>query len=180
MIKRLLAILETWVQSLGREDPLEKEMATHSSTLVWKIPWAEELGRLQSLGPQRAGHDFTFTFMVDLLCCIISSVQQSDMVIYILSFLTLKQRVWETSLVAQWIWVCLPTQGTWVQSLVEEDSTYCGETKPMCHNYQAHALEPASHNCWAHVPRTCALQQEKPPQWEAVRCNREQPLLCRN
>ena len=45
------------VQSLGREDPLEKEMATHSSILVWKIPWTEELGRLQSLGSQKAGHD---------------------------------------------------------------------------------------------------------------------------
>ena len=49
-IQRLLAMWETWVQSLGREDPLEREMATHSSTLVWKIPWMEEPGRLQSLG----------------------------------------------------------------------------------------------------------------------------------
>ena len=47
---------ETWVQSLGREDPLE-EMATHSSTLAWKIPWMEEPGRLQSMGLQRVGHD---------------------------------------------------------------------------------------------------------------------------
>ena len=45
------------VQSLGWEDPLEKEMATHSSTLAWKIPWMEEPGRLMSLGPQRVGHD---------------------------------------------------------------------------------------------------------------------------
>ena len=48
---------ETWVRSLGREDPLEKEMATHSSTLAWKIPWTEEHGRLQSMGLQRVGHD---------------------------------------------------------------------------------------------------------------------------
>ena len=48
---------ETWVQSLGREDPLEKEMATHSSILAWKIPWAEEAGRLQSMGSRRVGHD---------------------------------------------------------------------------------------------------------------------------
>ena len=48
---------ETQVQSLGREDPLEKEMATHSSTLAWKIPWTEEPGRLQSMGSQRVGHD---------------------------------------------------------------------------------------------------------------------------
>ena len=49
---------ETWVQSLGQEDPLEKEMATHSSTLAWKIPWMEEPGRLQSMGSQR-GSDTT-------------------------------------------------------------------------------------------------------------------------
>ena len=50
MIKRLPAVWETWVRSLGLEDPLEKEMATHSSTLAWKIPWVEEPGRLQSMG----------------------------------------------------------------------------------------------------------------------------------
>ena len=48
---------ETRVQSLGREDPLEKEMATHSSILAWKIPWTGEPGRLQSMGLQRVGHD---------------------------------------------------------------------------------------------------------------------------
>ena len=48
---------ETRVGSLGREDPLEKEMATHSSTLAWEIPWTEEPGRLQSMGSQRVGHD---------------------------------------------------------------------------------------------------------------------------
>ena len=50
-------VWETHVRSLGREDPLEKEMATHSSTLAWKIPWMEEHGRLQSMGSQRVGHD---------------------------------------------------------------------------------------------------------------------------
>ena len=49
---------ETQVQSLGQEDPLEEEMATHSSILVWKIPWTEEPGRLQSMGSQRVGHDW--------------------------------------------------------------------------------------------------------------------------
>ena len=57
MVKRLPAIWETQVRSLGWEDPLEKEMATHSSTLAWKIPWREKLGRLQSMGLQRIGHD---------------------------------------------------------------------------------------------------------------------------
>ena len=57
MVKHLPTMRETWVRSLGWEDPLEKEMATHSSTLAWKIPWMEELGRLQSVGLQRVGHD---------------------------------------------------------------------------------------------------------------------------
>ena len=57
MIKRLPTIWETWVRFLGREDPLEKEMATHSSTIAWKIPQKEEPGRLQSMGLQRVGHD---------------------------------------------------------------------------------------------------------------------------
>ena len=58
MVKRLPTMQETWVQSLGREDPLEKEMATHSSTLAWKIPRTEECGRLQSMGLQRIRHDW--------------------------------------------------------------------------------------------------------------------------
>ena len=57
MVKRLPITQEIRVQSLGREDPLEKEMATHSSTLAWKIPWAEEPGGLQSMGSQRVGRD---------------------------------------------------------------------------------------------------------------------------
>ena len=57
MVKCLPAMQDTWVQSLGQEDPLEKEMATHSSTLAWKIPWAEELGMLQSMGSQRVRQD---------------------------------------------------------------------------------------------------------------------------
>ena len=56
-VKRLLTMQETRVQSLGREDLLEKEMATHSSILAWKIPWMEVPGRLQSMGSQRVGHD---------------------------------------------------------------------------------------------------------------------------
>ena len=56
-VKRLPAMRETWVRSLGQEDPMEKEMATHSSTLAWKIPWTEEPDRLQSMGSQRVGHD---------------------------------------------------------------------------------------------------------------------------
>ena len=54
---RLPTMQETWVQSLGQEDPLEKEMATHSSILAWRIPWTKDPGRLQSMGLQRVGHD---------------------------------------------------------------------------------------------------------------------------
>ena len=57
MVKRLSTIQETWVRSLDREDPLEKEIATHSSTIAWKIPWTEDPGRLPSMGSQRVGHD---------------------------------------------------------------------------------------------------------------------------
>ena len=57
VVKNLPAMQETRVQCLGREDPLEKEMATHSSILAWRIPWTEEPCGLQSLGSQRVGHD---------------------------------------------------------------------------------------------------------------------------
>ena len=57
-VKRLPTMQETWVRSLGWEDPLEKEMATHSSILAWKIPWTEKPGRLQSMGSQRVGQDW--------------------------------------------------------------------------------------------------------------------------
>ena len=56
-LKRLTAMQKTWVRSLGREDPLEKEMAPHSSILAWRIPWTEGPGGLQSMGSQRVGHN---------------------------------------------------------------------------------------------------------------------------
>ena len=56
-VKNLPTMQETWVQSLGWEDPLEKGMANHSSILLWRIPWKEEPGRLQFMGTQRVGHD---------------------------------------------------------------------------------------------------------------------------
>ena len=56
-VKRLSTMRETWVPSLGQEDPLEKEKATHSSILAWRIPWTEKPVRLQSMGSQRVGHD---------------------------------------------------------------------------------------------------------------------------
>ena len=57
MVKRLPAMQENRVRSLGQEEPLEKEIVIHSSTLAWKIPWTEEPGRLQSMGLQRVRHD---------------------------------------------------------------------------------------------------------------------------
>ena len=73
-VKTLPAMRETWVWSLGQEDPLEKGMATHSSILAWEIPWTEGPGGLQSMGSQRVGDDwatnsFTFIVMYILLCC---------------------------------------------------------------------------------------------------------------
>ena len=78
-LEPLPPVRETWVQSLGWEDPLEKEMATHSSTLAWRIPWMEEPGKLQSAGSQRFRHNcvtsvsFTFRLMQFIqytFCCI--------------------------------------------------------------------------------------------------------------
>ena len=81
-------------------------------------------------------------------------------------------------LVAQWLRIRLPMQGTWVWALVREDPTCHGATKPMCHNYWARALEPASHNYWAHV-----LQLLKLVRLEPVLCNKKshrnkKPMHC--
>ena len=79
-VKHLPAVQETWVRSLGQEDPLEKEMATHSSTLAWKIPWAEKPGRLQFMGSQRVGHDWATSVHNVVL---VSAVPRSDSAICI-------------------------------------------------------------------------------------------------
>ena len=57
MVKNLPAMQESWVQSLGMENPLEEGMATHTSFLAWRTPWTQESGRLQSMGSQKVGHD---------------------------------------------------------------------------------------------------------------------------
>ena len=77
-----------------------------------------------------------------------------------------------TSLVAQWLRICLPMQGTWVRALVWEGPTCCRATKPVRHNYWACALEPASHNYWAHVP-----QLLKPTRLEPVLCNKRSTAI---
>ena len=96
-VESLPAMQETRVQSTGQEDPLEKEMATHSSILAWKIPWMEKPGGLQSTGSLTIGHDWTT----------------------IIYFFYLKD--YKISLVAQWLRICLPMQETQVQSPVWED-----------------------------------------------------------
>ena len=68
-LKQLPEMRETQVWSLGREDPLEKEVATHSSILAWRIPWREEPGRLQSMGSQRVGHDWATSLSLSFLSC---------------------------------------------------------------------------------------------------------------
>ena len=73
MVKNMPAMQETRVQSLDQEDPLEKKMATHSSILVWEIPWTEEPGGLQSMGLQKSWtplSDFTFTFHLQFMKCL--------------------------------------------------------------------------------------------------------------
>ena len=71
---------ETWVRSLGGEDPLKKGMATHSSILAWRIPWTEEPGGLQAIGLQRVGHNwatnitFTIVYKIQLFCCFVLSL----------------------------------------------------------------------------------------------------------
>ena len=65
-MKNQPAIQETWVLSLGRDDPLEKRMTTHSGILAWRIPWTEEPGRLQFMGSQRVGHDCPLSHFLSL------------------------------------------------------------------------------------------------------------------
>ena len=76
MVKHLPAMWKNQVQSLGWEDPLEKEMATHSSTLAWKIPWTEEPGRLQSMGLQRVKYDreTSHCSMSSSNCCFLTCI----------------------------------------------------------------------------------------------------------
>ena len=94
-VKRLSTMQETRVQSLGQEDPLEKETAIHSSTIAWKIPWTEELGRLQSMGSQKLDTTERLHF---------TSRRDSE----------------GTSLMVQWLRLRLPMQRAQVGSLVRE------------------------------------------------------------
>ena len=81
-LKHLPAMRKTWVRSLGWEDPLEKEMATHSSIPAWRIPWMEEPGGLQSTGSQRIGHDWA-TSLTQSLCLFIPSFPPRSQYVYL-------------------------------------------------------------------------------------------------
>ena len=80
MVKCLPAMWETWVLSLGQEDPLEKEMATQSNTLAWKILWMEEPSRLQSVGSQRVGHDWPISLVIRSYRTIIQALKSPSSV----------------------------------------------------------------------------------------------------
>ena len=95
----------------------------------------------------RGGSVFLFYLVLQLIRWDLSTLGKA---IYFTHFTNLNGRA---SLVAQWLRIRLPMQGTWVRALVREDPTCRGATKPVCHNYWACTLEPASHNYWAHVPQ---------------------------
>ena len=93
MVKRLSTLRETRLQSLGQEDPLEKEMATYSSSLAWKIPWMEASGGVQSMGPQRVGHDWATSLFFNFQLC---TGHQTNCFIFIISLNSYNSPVNET------------------------------------------------------------------------------------
>ena len=98
MVKNLPAMWETWVQCLSWEDPLERGTETHSSILAWRIPWAEEPGKLQSMGLKRVGHDWvTLTFTIIFTWSVTSPSAPSQ---------PLSSTIFSLS-----IWLCSPTKG---------------------------------------------------------------------
>ena len=103
MVKCLPTIWETWVQSLGWEDPLEKEMATHSSTLAWKIPWTEKHGSLQFMGSLGFGHDWATSFLPWNIFFICENIGSSTVQFSLNTILLLPRvRKWFTEDKIQW------------------------------------------------------------------------------
>ena len=147
-LKHLPAMRETWVRSLGQEDPLEKEMATHSSILAWRIPWTEEHGGLQSTGSQRVGHNWE-TSLTSLTISIKESGRSWRSV-----FDTRKKqnrkdvlcstgnytqylvitRNGGTSLLVQWIRCCTPSAGVPCSIPGQETRSHMPLKEPACQN----------------------------------------------
>ena len=130
----------TQVRSLGQENPLEKEMATHPSIFAWEIPWIEEPGSLRFMGSQRVKHDLATKKKKKNTMCYYSC-----------------KRGHGASLVVQQLRICHVRQGTWVQSLVQKDPTCPRATKSPC----AATIEPVL-RAWERQllkptrPRACA------------------------
>ena len=116
-----------------------------------------------------------FQILLEMLCTCLLQYSKSTIFLIIalkkkynrLSCFSVSKKLYRTSLVAQWLRIRLPMQGTRVRALVQEDPTCHGATKPVRHNYWAYALEPTSHNYWARV-----LQLQKPTCPEPVLCNK--------
>ena len=116
---------ETWVQSLGQEDPLEKEMATHSSIFAWRIPWVEEPGGLQSTGSQRLS-DFTLTLMIGLR--VIELLKRMQLILSGFFFLAILHRITFGNFYIAFIRICLqcrsPRFDPWVGKIpLEKEMT---------------------------------------------------------
>ena len=144
MVKKLPAMQETKVWSLGREDPLEKGMSTYSSTLAWRIPWTEEPGRLQSMGLQRVGHDWAtslhFTFSYAKM-----DVGRKDCEIKGLMSFSSTAGAWEYHNVlweSCWIWG--PWTGEWCTNKVGKKGPEWEEKRPVDDSSLAQAIERAS------------------------------------
>ena len=178
-------------------------MATHSGVLAWRIPGTGEPGGLSSLGSHGVRHDWSdfaakLYSLAILLCsypCIILYFTLPSKQVFELKNKSkqiktkwiacvcwtsnkpnpISKKNWRTSLVVQWIRICLPMQGTWVQSLIWKDPMCYRETKPcatttelVLQSRRAEITEPMSHDCWSLRPRACAPQQGKPLQREAT------------
>ena len=138
-VKRVPIVRETQVQSLGWEDPLEKEMATHSSTLAWKIPWTEEPSRLQSMGSQRVRRDWAnslhFTSVNTQWILVSFPNERIKVVPLALEYPT------QISMVALDHMVILSQRKSLLRSLWwcrgREDPTCLGATKPVHHSHSA-------------------------------------------
>ena len=117
MVKRLPAIWETRVRSLGREDPLEKEMTTHSTTLAWKIPWTKEPGRLEPMRSQRVRHDWATSLL--MICWFTQPMLTSWLGITIYSFTSSVHTLPSSGLPPAW------SLTTFVQTLFDSIPLHC-------------------------------------------------------